>query len=153
MITTRYPNGNICSISKFVNETLHSYTEWYPTGTIYKHLKYQNGMLHGESFGLAQDGTEMFRTTFIHGNGTCRVYDKTLLYMYSLKNGLYDGEYIEYFPNGQAKNVKQFSAGQLHGLSRCYWPTGVLKCEHVYEHGKQISSTKEKSWGSGNYPN
>lgn len=55
----------------------------------------------------------------------------------SYKNGIKNGEMINYFQNGKIKDKAFFSDGKLNGKVLCYYKTGELSLESSYKNGKK----------------
>lgn len=51
------------------------------------------------------------------------------------QDGVYDGTYREWYPNGQLKKDLKFSRGEFDGEQKEYYPNGALFCTAGYRHG------------------
>ncbi len=56
---------------------------------------------------------------------------------YSLQNGVFAGERIEYYPDGQISNRYHYSKGEFDGVQQDYFPDGKLKKQAIYSNGKR----------------
>jgi antitoxin component YwqK of YwqJK toxin-antitoxin module len=61
--------------------------------------------------------------------------DGSLEKMMFYSNGLVDGPYGEYYPNGQASLICTFSKGNQSGVSKSYYENGSLKEEVTHKNG------------------
>ena len=52
------------------------------------------------------------------------------------KNGLKDGVFKEWYPNGQIKEVSLFREDEFHGRRICYWPNGTKRFHVNYINGE-----------------
>ena len=64
--------------------------------------------------------------------------DNFMKYKVRTKYGLYDGEYNEWYCNGENKKPhiqSYYSKGELHGEYKHFWKNGQLKSQRTYING------------------
>jgi len=61
--------------------------------------------------------------------------DGSLESMEFYANGVINGPYAEYYPNGQASLISAFLNGKQHGVSKSYYENGTLKEEVTHKDG------------------
>lgn len=61
--------------------------------------------------------------------------DGVLLMIESFKRGVYHGEFVYYYHDGQPWQYIKYKDGEKHGFWRRYFPDGKVLFEAYYEHG------------------
>lgn len=72
---------------------------------------------------LADDGTNMFRTFHIDGTPLARGF-YTSIDKQDYSKSVFDGECIEYYPNGNFRSLRHYENGDLNGLQADYYDNG-----------------------------
>src|ERR1700741_1260212 len=54
------------------------------------------------------------------------------------ENGLVEGIYISYYPNGSIKSIHNFKNGKHHGKTKFYYKNGALNDVFIDENGEQL---------------
>jgi len=112
-----YENGNIKSTETYNNGELTN-TDWYSfLGIIETHIPYQNGKLNGEAIAYTGEGAKSKFITF--------------------KDEEREGNYEEYYSNGQVSLKGINKKGIYEGAVKTYYDSGELKGDLNYEEGKK----------------
>lgn len=67
---------------------------------------------------------------------------------YTLKNGEYEGKYVEYYENGQISVATNYSNGNLSGKHIEYFPDGTIQMDATYQNGKLVGEIVA-NWTNG----
>ena len=61
---------------------------------------------------------------------------------FNVKNGILNGEYLFYHPNGNVSIRSKYDKGKIHGEEFYYYPSGTIQKKHTYVneviHGEEI---------------
>ncbi len=109
-----YGNGNIFSISYFVDGKQEGNHIVYIDGRVYKNCNYKNNELHGEFLEYHMESDALYEHCFYN-------------------NGEYHGIYKEYHRNGTIKQIiDSYDNGVLSGIEKEYDEDGKLKIVTCY---------------------
>ena len=87
-----------------------------------------------DEFNYERDGTITRNGKAFTGRATLKHSDgETLKSALSFKDGLYDGDIIEYYENGQRSSFKQYKAGKRHGITTYWDESGTPTRQVLYE--------------------
>ncbi|WP_306642247.1 tetratricopeptide repeat protein [Sanyastnella coralliicola] len=153
-----YDNGKKSTDIELFEGEYHGVAKYYAyDGTLQMVRKYYNGNFYavgsadangnGTDFVDVENETGDFETKFANGK-TSRVY--------AVNQGLFQGPYIKYFPNGQLQEEQVYLDDERDGQFKKYYPSGKLKyaCDYTkgvrdgkevwyYENGKL---KRERTW-------
>lgn len=163
-------DGSLFQSSEFHKNKRHGLSErfWSNGMVVYKET-YENGLLKsGDYFDSCGNkvsevcggfgeravfGKDYLQELQLFKNGTqdglVRVFDERggLIQTYSVKDGLRDGEEIDFFQNSsQKKLVLNWQAGILNGCVKTWYPDGTLESQ------KEISMNKKNGLLTAWYP-
>ncbi len=117
-----YSNGNLAARGKYYKMEKDS---------IWKYFSYYSGNLTSEE-------------AYLKGkkNGKFKYYydNKSICQVINWKNGLKDGEWIQYFENGKKKMHTQYVDGQRHGKLIFYYPNGMIELTGFYHADVRIGT-------------
>jgi antitoxin component YwqK of YwqJK toxin-antitoxin module len=120
-------------------------------GTIIARTEYMNDLPVGRSMRLHPNGKIAFSCHFSSpGTGVAEEFDTSgkRTKRYSMKNGEYDGEYQEWYANGQLMRHLHFAEGCFSGHQAEYFPSGRPRVSADYEKGLR-QGTQEEWFGTG----
>ena len=115
-----YENGNLLAEGKYVNRKKDSVWNYYsePEGNLIATEEYDHGVLTGESISyFAETGK--------------------ILEIFHYKNGLRNGPYKKYFPDGKLMTEGYYENDTLEGEFVTYYPGGQIQVRGTYSNGLQ----------------
>mgnify|MGYP001334389047 CR=1 FL=1 len=165
-IQTRwYEDGRVMKKTKFsngsgVDTVYHLSNTENNKPTIFNITSFKNGKLHGLSKSWYQDGTIMYETQFVEGNGVFKWYDeeKKLRELIIHKDGnvfiqIYDNDQLVqegnkfYDEEGSIENYLE-NKGKL-GVWKTWYENGEKKSEENYLKGEKVGL--QKYWFDNGY--
>jgi len=113
-----YNNGRPSSSGKFdMGRRVGDWNFWYSNGQLVRSEHYHNGKLDGAWAEFRDDGTKRGEVSY--------------------RDGIRTGLWVNYANDGQAKiSEGEYEDGVFHGKVRDYYPSGQVKSEKIYVHGK-----------------
>lgn len=175
-----HDNGNIMAIVHYRNGKKNGRFERYTeNGQLEEEGKYENDMKEGEWREYRKSSGEIFsKYTMINDKieGQYKIYyssgtklngfkavktpneEAALNKVWEMENGLKEGKYVHYYPNGQKWEEGQFKNDKEDGVFYSYSEIGNITCEIIYEEGfytekkgyfdtnKKILSSCTKHW-------
>jgi antitoxin component YwqK of YwqJK toxin-antitoxin module len=131
--------GNIRSKELYVNDKIEGIAfYYYPSGKIKEEANYANNKREGYSYEYAEDGRLI--TIFNYRKGSIK--ERTKLNRYNLnneKNGLWQ----EFYAGFRLKKESYYENGLLDGYYKEYDPQGKLVLTLLYRDGKLIETVTE----------
>ncbi len=163
LYTLHYINGQKESEGYYVQDQEQAYWYYYHENGSRSAIRYYlNGQLYGKQQYFAVNGKlkkdEYFYYGFINrmvtydtlgkviddvelkwGSGDCQTHfaNKKLRSKYSFKNGLLEGSYAWYYPNGQLESEGKFFNDERTGECISYFPDGKKSMVEHYVNGKR----------------
>ena len=131
-----YTNGAVSIESNYVNDKKHGKTTYFDQfGNIIMIRNYDKGIFISYSY-LDQNGKEVEPIKLTTGNNHIVTYFKngTKASEHDRKNGLIEGNYIEYNINGKIISEEMYYHGVSHGPIKEYDENGVL----IYEANNKV---------------
>ncbi|WP_081867922.1 toxin-antitoxin system YwqK family antitoxin [Hymenobacter sp. IS2118] len=140
----RYPSGKPLYRTDLICYSSSGTGTWLrPNGSVETSMKLLDGQRHGAyKATFANNTPERFgeyRNGLMQGEWLTYYPDGQLQKKGRYRNGQEEGEWTSYFPNGKVESVYQYQGGDVHGLSRRYNPAGELLVEKMFEHGELVS--------------
>jgi antitoxin component YwqK of YwqJK toxin-antitoxin module len=132
-----HENGKVSMEGEYYQGNRHGkVTQYAANGEVMMFRYYDKGIMVGYSY-LGTDGKEVAKIS-LQGNElkvTCYYKNGKKSVQGYRKNGLLEGDYIEYHPNGQVAEKSIYKCGEEQGKFEVYSETGVKLEERVYEKG------------------
>ena len=140
----------------------------FKVNALSKNFRFENGLLKFNmvendenilildgDFVITENNNIQIKGTFVNGklNGNIIIYrfngePNKIMYNINIKDGKLDGEYKEYYKNGNLEYHKFYKDGELDGEYKRYYENENLKYHKFYKDGKEISKKEyEKSIG------
>jgi antitoxin component YwqK of YwqJK toxin-antitoxin module len=166
-----YENGQIHAKFKIKNGKHDGLSNaWFENGNKKSEVQFNNGLYQGLTTHFYENGNVKERHVWDKGlkNGLFQKYDENGFitedgiflndkviklneyYLYGVFRGtkyfkddeIPDGQWIEYYENGNKKNEITYSDGKYHGIGRMYDENENLRTEDHWVNGKKVSSKK-----------
>lgn len=121
-------NGKIAREISMENDERNGYSDYYaPDGTFMYRVRYRNNVIKGISWKNSSGGfvtetpvnrkTSQVNACYPSGRVSARI---------SLKDGLYHGKYLSYYPDGKPMRESEYLFDENTGVTREYYPDGKL---------------------------
>lgn len=127
--------GNLVTVEKYIDDVLQENvaelvelevrTDYYPNGKIKTVASYKDGIPEGIRREYTEDGSILMAYVFSDG--------KILGQGIMNERGIREGEWIEYYPDGQQKAAGEYNSGKRVGAWKFYYPDGTLEQEGNYD--------------------
>ncbi len=170
-----HPNGCIEKIIHYHNNEIDGSIEIFDqAGSLIEKKIYENGVLHGESFAFWQGNQYKYREKYnrgllqsaayflpdgncIHqvtlGNGKQAFFKEDYLYQINeIKNGIANGKFETYHPNGHLESFYTIKDGKKEGEEWMYYPLETSDSKQIpqlYIFWRNDAIQEVKTW----YPN
>ena len=164
-------NGKQTEVFTSLNDKLEGVSKTINKDGSYKMETYSNDKLEGVSKTINKDGSYKMRTysndtlegatieykldsakdivvgQYQKGKETgmwkCFDKDSVLYHTIIYVNGVYNGEYLKYYPNGQVKEKATFLNGEFEGELIYYDEKGIITKTEFYKNGKLQRTVKK----------
>lgn len=137
------PRDLINSITHYKDDVEHGeHTSFYLDGTVYRRYNLNNGKIRG-AFEQYHPNGKLALKTFFESDGSQNERKEywangALKISCSLQNnGKCDGEFKQYWEDGQMHKHSFYKNGEKHGDSKEYWKNGQLHIHNFYKDGKE----------------
>lgn len=144
--------GKIETETTYENGAINGEKKWYVNGNISTVRTYEKGSAHGNAYYYSDLGELQYVRKYYYGKVVAYSYpgtDGELVEFIPVKNescdcksyfangkvsreftmdrGYFEGEYKEYYENGQLNNINYYKGGDLNGVTTNYYPSGATK--------------------------
>lgn len=142
--TYYYPNGNLKSISNFINGTVKVHTTLFHENGVKSSEGIFRDQLKDSVWNYFSDRGILIKTeNYKKGvkDGIWRTYSaKTaiLLEEISYRNDQFDGDYKLFYVNGDIQTVMRYVNGVRNGITESYYADSVLNMKGVYQNGFRV---------------
>ena len=126
------------SVQMKTEKTVSIDTSFYPNGQIEEICAIIDSVKQGLCIGYDTLGYKTYESTFVDGEwyGPFIAYNSfshNIMTKAFYKNGVWEGEFISYYENGNIRYKKNFTDGKANGISYVYTDDGALAQKLLYK--------------------
>ena len=122
---------------------VNDFTKWYPDGTLYYSVKFQDGKKYGPYAHNNANGIPAMEGSYMEDTpeGPWKVFnfEGTLIQEGRYLNGLQDSVWKFYYPHGSLNSTITYRKDDLHGVARYFSPEGEPLVEKMFVGGDLIA--------------
>lgn len=136
--TSYHDNGKISIIEHYKNDKLHGKKSLFnPSGLLQIYLFYDQDRLVGYSY-LDANQKETAQIAIENQTADIVAYypNGNISQQFSIKNGLFEGEYLVFFENGKLRYQQNFLNGELHGPKESFFANGSVQRKFAYSYNE-----------------
>tara|TARA_Y100001936_G_scaffold253082_1_gene315693 strand:+ start:1502 stop:2479 length:978 start_codon:yes stop_codon:yes gene_type:complete len=159
-LITKYSSGKIHTIMNFNQGILHgAYEEYNIDGKLLEKGYYKNGKLNGtyitywDEYNTMNSGDSVVNRVPKNSKNNESYWHNALsktigrqVTIETYKDGILNGLFEEYYPNGQLKTKVIYKNGRKDGLYESYWNNGQEKAKNIYKNGIIKDGTYKWFW-------
>lgn len=154
-------NGHKTQVENWKNYKRNGAMEFYAHGggKISSRTYYKDGLVSGSEERFDKEGNKTSETHYeivekdgkkiSQQTGIVRGWERGILRSEGMmKNGLQEGKYIQYYPDGKTEAIRYYTAGKLNGPQKTFHPNGQLKEDFIVKILPSGNLSGEMDWNT-----